>query len=72
MSVRTYDPRDAEIFKSGMCSQSDCGKPYYTICKLCNLAYCFEHLKNLPHHCNTRTEFIVLTPEEVQELQGGE
>lgn len=70
MSVRTYDPREAEVFKPGHCSEPQCGKPYYTICGLCNLAYCFDHLKLKPHHCNTHTEFIVLTEDEVMDLFG--
>ena len=67
MSVRTYDPRSAEIFEPGRCSERGCGLAYYTICGLCNLAYCFGHLKGI-HVCNTRTEFLVLTEEEVEEI----
>lgn len=67
MSVRIYDPKTPEIFGEALCSQG-CGKPYYSICRFCNLAYCFEHLKKSPHACDTKREYIVLTPEEVLEL----
>jgi hypothetical protein len=73
MSVRTYDPKEAEIFKEGSCSELrnelKCWIPYNTICKLCNRAFCFNHL-NFWHTCDTHTEFLVLTPEEVHELNG--
>lgn len=52
MSVRTNDPRPAEIFKPALCT-AGCGKPYYSICKRCNLAYCFEHLHFGLHACET-------------------
>lgn len=51
MSVRTNDPRPPEIFKPALCT-AGCGKPYYSICKKCNLAYCFDHLR-VPHACET-------------------
>lgn len=49
MSVRTYDPKPRDIFPPALCT-AGCGKPYYSICKKCNLAYCFDHLR-LPHSC---------------------
>lgn len=79
MSVRTWDPKQAEIFPTGHCSEAGCGQPYHTICSLCNLAYCFGHLpprkgalkfENGRHACNTGVEFLVLTPEEVEEIYG--
>lgn len=63
MSVRTYDPKEAEIFQPGRCS-AGCGKEYYSICRFCNLAYCFEHLKTKPHACDTKEEYWVPTFEE--------
>lgn len=68
MSVRNYDPKEAEIFPTAQCSESLCGKPYHTICRLCNRAFCFAHLKTIPHACDTHVEFLVLTPDEVLEL----
>jgi len=79
VSVRTWDPKQAEIFPSGHCAEAGCGQPYHTICGLCNLAYCFGHLparKGMSkfevgcHACDTGVEFLVLTPEEVQEMLG--
>lgn len=49
MSVRTYDPKPRDVFPPALCT-AGCGKPYYSICKKCNLAYCFDHLR-LPHAC---------------------
>lgn len=69
MSVRTFDPRPPEIFKPALCT-AGCGFEYHSICRLCNLAYCFNHLKNLPHACDTKREYLVLEPEEVAELFG--
>ncbi len=63
MSVRTFDPKTPEIFPSGRCT-AGCGKEYHSICRLCNLAYCFEHLKLKPHACDTKWEHKVQTLEE--------
>lgn len=79
MSVRSYDPKPAEIFPTAKCSEPLCGEPYWTICRLCNRAFCSNHLLNpmapdfwnvlkKPHTCDTHQEFLVLTPEEVHEL----
>jgi hypothetical protein len=70
VSVRTYDPKEPEIYKQGACSSSGCGLDYFSICKLCNLAYCFQHLKNQPHVCNTGREFLVLSEDEVLDIFG--
>ncbi len=70
MSVRTYDPKEPEIYKHGICTSAGCGQDYFSICKLCNLAYCFRHLKNAPHVCNTGQEFLVLTEDEVLDIFG--
>jgi hypothetical protein len=51
MSVRTNDPRPAEIFEPALCT-AGCGKPYESICGKCNLAFCMDHLKG-PHACET-------------------
>lgn len=69
MSVRSYDPKPAEIFPTAKCSEPLCGMPYWTICRLCNRAFCSNHLLN-PHTCDTHVEFIVLTRMEVEELFG--
>lgn len=58
MSVRTYDPRPIEIFPVPLCSKKNCGKPYSSICKVCNLAYCFDHLKLKPHSCRNPYDAI--------------
>jgi hypothetical protein len=67
MSVRTYDPKTPEIFKSGLCS-AGCGKEYFTICRYCNLAYCFEHIKLKPHACDTKVPYTVPTREEAGDV----
>jgi hypothetical protein len=69
VSVRTYDPREAEVYEGARCSEPPCMRQYHTICRLCNAAFCFDHLKTRPHTCDTHVEFLVLTPEEVQELR---
>lgn len=52
MSVRTFDPREAELFGAARCSEQGCNEPYSTICKRCNLAYCRKHLSTeTPHSC---------------------
>lgn len=51
MSVRTYDPKPRDIFPPALCT-AGCGKPYHSICRGCNLAYCADHLKSF-HSCET-------------------
>ena len=70
MSVRIYDPKQPEIFPDASCSEPLCSTPYKTICRLCNRAFCFAHLRVVPHICDTHVEFIVLTSEEVHEIHG--
>lgn len=53
MSVRTYDPKPRDIFPPALCT-TGCGKLYHTICKKCNLAYCFEDLPPGRHACETK------------------
>jgi hypothetical protein len=66
MSVRTFDPKPREIYPTALCT-AGCGQEYYSICRHCNLAYCFDHLKLEPHVCDTKSEFFVLTEEEAFE-----
>ena len=85
MSMRTYDPKEAEAYPPALCGEIGCGKPYYTICRLCNIAFCWDHLTDRldldffkfrakPHRCDTGMQFLVLTEDEVIDLfsNGGE
>lgn len=67
MSVRIYDPKTPEIFRPALCT-AGCGKEYHSICRLCNLAFCFGHLKLEPHACDTKREYRVLTHDEVVQI----
>lgn len=50
MSVRTNDPRPAEIYPEPLCAEKACGIPYFSICKTCNIAFCEIHLRT-GHTC---------------------
>ncbi len=76
MSMRTYDPKETEVFPPALCGEIGCGKPYHSICKLCNIAFCVDHLREpfkklsetKPHRCDTGIQFLVLTEDEVIDL----
>lgn len=76
MSMRKYDPKEAEVFPPALCAEPGCGKPYHTICRLCNIAFCYYHLtepfktlaQTKPHRCDTGMQFLVLTEDEVLDL----
>ena len=70
MSVRTFDPKEPEVYRLALCSEQGCYVAYHSICRICNRAFCFQHLKIVPHCCDTHQEFLVLTEDEVLDLFG--